>query len=193
MHNYHDSFKKFPAAYSADKDGKPLLSWRVHILPFVEQQALYEQFHLDEPWHSDHNRKLIAQIPPVYKAPGSQADPGKTVYLGNPAENGMFGPPTEKGRDGRWPGGIAIREVTDGTSNTIMVVEASDERAVIWTKPDDFEPDEEDPIKGLVSLRQGGFNAALCDGAVRFISEHIDRRILKLLFTRNDGQPVGQF
>ena len=74
-----------------------------------------------------------------------------------------------------------------------MVVEASDERAVIWTKPDDFEPDEEDPIKGLVGLRQGGFNAGLCDGAVRFISEHIDRRILKLLFTRNDGQPVGQF
>ena len=52
MHNFHDSYGGFPAAYSTDKNGKPLLSWRVHILPFVEGQALYRQFKLDEPWDS---------------------------------------------------------------------------------------------------------------------------------------------
>ena len=80
MHNHHDASKEFPAAYSTDKQGKPLLSWRVKILPLIGQDALYRQFHLDEPWDSEHNKKLIPLMPPVYMAPGSTAGPGKTNY-----------------------------------------------------------------------------------------------------------------
>ena len=193
MHNYHDTFKTFPAAYSADEDGKQLLSWRVHILAFIEGQRLYEQFHFDEPWDSEHNKTLIAQMPEVYRSPGSIAEPGKTNYLGVRGKDMIFIDPKKTERDGKWPQGTRMADIIDGTSNTIMVVEASDEEAVIWTKPDDFEPDEKNPLKGLVGVRPGGFLAALCDGSVRFIAETIDLETLRRLFTRNDGKPISLF
>ena len=71
MHNYHDTYGTFPPAATTDGADKPLLSWRVAILPFLEQQPLYEQFHLDEPWDSPHNKTLIEQMPQVYAIPGS--------------------------------------------------------------------------------------------------------------------------
>ena len=84
MHNYLDSHKTFPPAYSRDKSGRPLLSWRVHILPYVEEASLYKEFHLDEPWDSPHNRTLIDRMPAVYRCPSMSrkpADRGKTTYL----------------------------------------------------------------------------------------------------------------
>ncbi len=159
MHNYAYANKSFPPAYAADKDGKPLLSWRVHILPYVNQAELYKQFHLDEPWDSEHNKPLIAQMPAVYKHPNSAVSgQGKTNYL------------TVRGEKAVFPGtkGVTLKEIIDGTSNTIMTVEVSDEKAVVWTKPDDFEYDEKDPLKGLVGLSPGGFNAGFADGSVRF-------------------------
>src|SRR5262249_54155708 len=64
MHNYNDAYNgKLPAHAIYSKDGKkPLLSWRVAILPFIEQDNLYQQFHLDEPWDSEHNKKLIPML-----------------------------------------------------------------------------------------------------------------------------------
>ena len=81
MHNYHDAKKSFPAHAICDANGKPLLSWRVQILPYLEQQALYNEFHLDEPWDSDHNKPLIARMPVVYDDPSYNIAPGKTAYL----------------------------------------------------------------------------------------------------------------
>ena len=69
MHNYHAMHKTFPPAYTVDKAGKPLLSWRVLILPYLEQDALYKEFHLDEPWDSEHNRALIDRMPATYRCP----------------------------------------------------------------------------------------------------------------------------
>lgn len=193
MHNYHDTFNGFPAACSADEDGKALLSWRVHILPFIEEQRLYDQFHFDEPWDSEHNKKLIAQMPEVYRSPGSDAEPTKTNYLGIRGKDMIFIDPRKTERDGKWPQGTRMADILDGTSNTIMVVEASDEQAVIWTKPDDYEPDEENPMKGLAGVRPGGFLAAFCDGSVHFISADLDLEVLRWLFTRNDGNAIPQF
>ena len=182
MHNHHDSTKTFPAAYSANQAGKPLLSWRVKILPYIEGESLYRQFRLDEPWDSEHNKKLIPLMPQVYKAAGSNAAPGKTNYL------------TVRGEKTIFPGakGIRMAEIRDGTSNTIMAVEVSDQKAVIWTKPDDLEYDPNNPAAGLVGLRKGGFNALWCDGSVRFVSQGIDPQVLKLLFTRDDGQVIDR-
>ena len=191
-HNYHDTFRGFPRD-SYDADGKPLLSWRVHILPYIEQQALYEQFHLDEPWDSEHNKGLIAKMPPVYIAPGGANKDNKTVYLA-PVGEAMIMPqlkPEQIKEDAKFPVGLRIASITDGTSNTIMVVEANEEVAVAWTKPQDLKINKDEPIKGLVGLRRQGFQAALCDGSVQFFSEFIDEDLLNGLFTRNGGEIVN--
>src|SRR5262249_19617843 len=122
MHNYLDNKKTFPAAANYDKAGKPLLSWRVHLLPYIEEGELYKKFKLDEPWDSEHNKKLLAQMPAVYRT-SKNLEAGKTTFLGVAGESAMF----PRGR------GVAIREITDGLSNTIFVVDADEAKAVAWT------------------------------------------------------------
>lgn len=180
MHNYHDTYGHLPPAYSTDKDGKPLLSWRVLILPYMEQSALYDRFHLDEPWDSDHNKKLLDIVIETYSAPGSKNDHTKTNYQ----TVRMEGSPFEGAKGGRFA------EITDGLSNTIMVVETADEKAVIWTKPDDFTPDAMKPTAGLVGLRKGGFLTAICDGSVHTLSGAMTAKNLLNFFIRNDGNIV---
>ncbi|MEX2174828.1 MAG: DUF1559 domain-containing protein, partial [Pirellulaceae bacterium] len=188
IHNFHDTYGKLPAAYRVDADGKPLLSWRVAILPFIEQQALYEQFHLDEPWDSEHNKTLIAKMPKTFRAPGSKAAPGQTTYLGVGGKNGVIVKP----RDGDWrnshAAGASFHDIVDGTSNTAAIVEASDALAVVWTKPEEWTPNDKEPIKGLVGLRGARFLVGMADGSVRMISKEIDVETLKNLFNRNDGK-----
>jgi len=190
VHNYHDTFKGMPAAYSATQDGRPLLSWRVHILPYLDQQPLYEQFHFDEPWDSEHNRGLIEKMPAVYRSPRSKAEAGKTVYLANAGRDGVFVATKDKAKGIKFPVGIRLHDVSDGASNTIMLVKASDSAAVIWTKPDDFELNENNPLQGLIGARSGFFLATLCDGAVRAVSTQIDRATLKGLFTRSGSEKL---
>src|SRR5262249_57367140 len=142
---------------------KPLLSWRVAILPYIEQDALYKEFKLDEPWDSEHNKKLIAKMPAIY-AP--VAKPGKE---GNTHLQMVIGPSAMQ------PGGSLITSIPDGTSNTIAVVEAAE--PVIWTKPDDVMfPDKELPKdfrKKFGGQFANGFNVLLWDGSVRFLSNSI--------------------
>jgi hypothetical protein len=162
----------------------------VHILPFIEQQALYDQFHLDEPWDSPHNKTLIAKMPEIYRCPNSVAKPdaGMTNYVGVVGKDGIFVRPKNGDRLG-----TGMREIRDGTSNTIMTLEVPDETAVVWTKPTDFTPDKDEPTKGLTGLRPGGFQAGFADGSVRFIAETIDVGMLQALFTKNGGEPVANF
>jgi serine/threonine-protein kinase len=178
--NYESAYNRLPPAYLADKNGKPLLSWRVAILPFIEQDALYQKFHLDEPWDSEHNKKLINSAVAVYRSPASKNKPGMTNYL------------TIRGKDTVFPGkdSIKIMDIVDGTSNTIMVVEADDSKAVPWTKPDDLNYDEKSPAAGLGGLFTGGFNAVLCDGSSRFLPSTTKAEMLRRLFNRNDGEVI---
>jgi hypothetical protein len=181
LHNYHDANRSFPPAYSTDKDGKPLLSWRVAILPYIEQVALYRQFHLDEPWDSQHNRPLLNAMPSVYRRPDGQLGPGRTPYLSIREDRSIF------------PGAkqISFADITDGAANTIMVVEASPGSAVEWTKPDDLPLNPQQPLRGLVGARPGGFLASMADGSVRFVSEGTPAQTLVALFTRNGGEVVS--
>lgn len=194
VHNYADTFGALPAAYSVDKDGKPLLSWRVHILPYIEQEALYRRFKLDEPWDSEHNKALIPLMPAVLRDPNSRAEPGKSNYLAITGKAGIFVAPADAADATKFPKGVRFADITDGTSNTLLTVAAGDERAVIWTKPDDFNPDEAmSPVRELMGLNRGGFHAGMADGSVRFIAETIDPAMLEALFTRNGGEVVGGF
>lgn len=183
--NHEASYRSFPAYASFDDNGKPLLSWRVHILPFLEEQALYEKFHLDEPWDSDHNRQLIPLMPDVYLDPSSPkytVQDGHTHYLGVKGEGMMF--------DGSAQGrGIAT--IVDGTANTIIVVQCNDEAAVPWTKPQDFEPDQKTPLAGLANgFHPGVFLAGFVDGHVQNVSNAIDPEMFWAMLTATGGELV---
>ena len=180
MHNYYDSYRTLPAQANYDPQDKPLLSWRVQLLPFLEQQALYAQFHQDEPWDSAHNKTLIDKMPPVYRSASSKSPPNTTIYQ----------VPAGKGTLFEGQKGIEFVEVTDGLSNTILAVEADDDQAVIWTKPDDLEYDPQEPMAGLGQVRPGGFNVLMADGSVRFIGNNIDPEVLKAMFSRGGGEVV---
>jgi prepilin-type processing-associated H-X9-DG protein len=179
--NHESATSALPAHAIYSADGKPLLSWRVKILPYLEQRALYDQFRLDEPWDSAHNKALIAQMPDVFRHPNLKLEPGKTNYLAIVGKDCLFNG-TEKG--------LTLRQVTDGTSNTVAVVEASPDQAVEWTKPDDLEFNPDDPKAGLGNVHAGGWNAAFCDGHVQFISEYAAPEMLKALFTCAGGEAV---
>jgi prepilin-type processing-associated H-X9-DG protein len=170
----------YPARANFDKQGKPLLSWRVHMLPYLEENALYKQFHLDEPWDSEHNKTLIPLMPKLYANPSGMVRPGMANYLAVCGKGLMF-----DGEKGRKP--VDIR---NGTSNTIMVVEADDDRAVIWTKPEDWQFDPEHPMAGLGRAHPGGFNAVLADGSVRLIAKSIDPKAFQAMLTIAGGETV---
>ena len=175
MHIHLEDKGAFPAVANYDADGRPLLSWRVHILPYMGQQTLYKQFHLDEPWDSAHNKKLIAKIPSLFSS-GTKTDGAKglTRYLVPVGENTVF--------DGKE--GICLKDIKD-TSGTIMIVKAAAEHAVPWTKPADLQYDPKDPLQGLGSAAADDFIAVLSDGSVLQISKKTEPEKLRKLFDRN--------
>lgn len=179
MHNYASAHGKLPAKASYDDNGKPLLSWRVHMLPYLGEDELYRKFNLDEPWDSDHNSRLINEMPDHFVCPDVGYLEGKTVYLGVTGEGMALG---DKER--------SFSEITDGTSNTVMLVEADASRAQIWTKPADYEFDEDRPMHGLGGNRPDGFNAAFMDGSVQFMSNGLDEEVWKSLLTIAGGEVV---
>src|SRR5207245_1185574 len=159
MYNYAYEKGKLPPAAVCDKTGKPLLSWRVLILPYVEQEALYKEFKLDEPWDSEHNKKLIAKMPNIYALPNVTPEKGTTthyrVFVGNGA---VFD----------YVKSCKLVEIADGTSNTWMVATAAE--AVPWTKPDELAFDPDKDMGKLLGLFHGRISVAFCDGSVRLFT-----------------------
>lgn len=182
LHNYHDVHGRFPTDIR-DKDGKPLLSWRVQILPYIDHAALYEQFRLSESWDSEHNKKLLAQMPKILRSPRQAASlKDRTTYLA----------PLGKGFIWDDPKGLKITEIADGTSNTIALVEGDDDRAVFWSKPEDISIELKNPFAGLLGHYVEGVQTAFADGSVRLIKKSIDPKMLWAMFTRDSGEVIKE-
>jgi hypothetical protein len=180
MHNYHSTMRRLPPRATFDKNGKPMLSWRVTILPYIEQQNLYNQFHLNEPWDSEHNKKLLAIMPRTYVSPDDENSfkDHTTFFQAFAGKGTIF-----EGKKG-----ISFSDVTDGTSNTIMIVEAS--KAVPWTKPEDIDYDAAKPLPKLGRAGADTFEAAFCDGSVHILKKTIKPMVLRNLITRDDGNVI---
>lgn len=184
INSYHAQWNSFPPAYTVDAQGKPLLSWRVLILPHIGEQALYTQFHLDEPWDSPHNMGLSALMPETYRCPSEpSAMFDNTSYLAITGPGTVFPP----GRS------LAIRDITDGAAMTAMVGEVK-AGSVTWTKPDDLPFTSQFKGPGdFTSWHPGGWNMLFSDGSVRFISDSINPTNCRGLMTISGGEDVSSF
>ena len=208
MHMFHDAHGHLPPQAIRSKEGKPLLSWRVALLPYLGQQAVYDEIKLDEPWDSEHNKKLIARMPPLFASPhlgDERIAKGMTSYLApltrtlpavSLAKPDDLTKPITSGKDEMifdLPQGTTMARIVDGTSNTILVLEAHPKAAVIWTKPDDLVIDPAAPLAQLTGQPDGGFSAVVGDGSVHFIKTSIDPKTLWNLLRMNDGNAIGEF
>ena len=179
FHNYTDINKSFPPAVIVGPKGHKH-SWRVAMLPYIDQKDLYDQYRFDEPWDSKNNLKVLAQMPAAYRHPDDAADSTNTAYFA------LVGPDTIFGAEEP----ISFAQVTDGTSNTIMYIEAK--RAVPWTKPEDIPYDPDAEIPALGGYFPEGFNATFADGSVRFIAKDFDPELLRRMIQMSDGKPVNE-
>ena len=181
LHIYNAEEGELPVGESEKikyADGKQLLSWRVHILPFIEEQELYAQFHLDEPWDSEHNITLLEQMPEVYSSPTLELKPGHTAFVA-PAADGAVLLGDAK---------ISFGDIGDGSSLTAVFVEAGAEQAIPWTKPGGVEINPEDVAASLGI--DGDIAVALADGAVLRIPADFDNQSWLNLLNANDGNAV---
>jgi hypothetical protein len=179
VHDYAEKNDDLPRnTYSPD--GRPLLSWRVHILPFLGEEQLYKQFNLNEPWDSPNNMRLLNQMPRVYATPAEQMGKApmghKTYYRGFSSPGAIFarreGGPVGKKRLGfdPQPGRrLRFNDIQDGMTNTLLAVEAGD--AVEWTKPDDLDASAGRPFPALGGARPGAelVVVVFVDGSVKAV------------------------
>jgi prepilin-type processing-associated H-X9-DG protein len=187
LHNYADTWGSLPPAYIADETGKPMHSWRVLILPFLDQAQMYQEYDFSEPWDGPNNSRLLSRMPPVYACPSNPTPGTNTAYAGVFGEHCIF-------RGGE---PVTFRDIVDGPSNTLMVGEAT--RANIpWMKPVDVDVAAHASIgdpDGFSSYHVGGAQFLMADGAVRFIAQSVSAQTFKALFTRDGGEviPPGDF
>lgn len=179
-HNFESAFAKFPPKNIVDDNGKPLLSWRVAILPFMGDEAfeLYKKFKLNEPWDSEHNKKLVLEIPDVFATNSDLANSGKTIWT-IPQGDGFIGDCTRFG------------QIVDGTSNTILLVKVDSEHAMAWSQPVDFEPNPDAPQDGIFSVSDEIVVIGMADGSVHNLPADITNEILLALLTFAGGEVIG--
>jgi hypothetical protein len=180
---YQEKHGRLPPAVVYGEDGKPLYSWRVLLLPYIEEEALYNEFRLDEPWDSPHNLALLPRMPETYAPPPGKAGkmpPHHTVCHVFVGPGAAF-----EGREGlRMPD-----DFPDSTSRTILVVEAGP--PVPWTKPEELPYDPCGPLPRLDCIFKDGFRAGLADCSVRWVRKDTSEATLRAAITRNGGDNPG--
>jgi len=177
MHNYHDLYKHFPPAVLSGPDGKTPYSWRVALLPFLDQDELYKQYKLDEPWDSENNKKVLAKMPAVFRCPSDDPKSLNAAYFAVVGPQTLFHDNT----------GTAIRKITDGTSNTIMFVDAK--RDIPWTKPEDIDVPADKPLPKFGGWFSGVTLMTFADGSARPVGPLLDQT-LRAIFTKDGGEAI---
>jgi hypothetical protein len=194
LHRYHEEHNCFPPAYVVDENGRPMHSWRVLILPYLDRQDLFEQYHFDEPWDGPNNSRLADQALDVFNCPSVMHKNGKVT---SPMTNYV----AVVGQETAWPGNrpARIADFTDGTDNTLLVVEMINS-GIHWMEPRDLQFSEMAPTinskskPGISSIHNGGGAfSVFADGHVWFLNEKMSAEILKALLTRAGGEVVGDF
>lgn len=188
LRNYVGVYGTLPPAYTTDADGTRMHSWRVLILPFLEEGALYEQYRFDEPWNGPNNRRLAREIPIVYRCPSFSSQGGESA---EPTDRALV---TQYlalcGDDTTSLGARAASnaEFEGKAGDTLLVVEV-DSECVHWMAPRDIDVAEYVRVLAKGKHRKqhtGGLNAVMADGNVRFISRTTDRSVLQNLSTTSD-------
>ncbi len=188
FHNYLQANGHFPAPvlYGGSRKSIPY-SWRVAILPYIEQEPLYRQYNFEEAWDGPNNRKLIDKMPAVYSVRGLDGNPlshSNTSYFVFVGETTALGGP----KGGKYPD-IGVNDILDGTSNTILAVERKAD--VPWTKPEDIPFDLMGPLPEIGGFSPESFHALIADGSVRTIQMSIHPVTLKALITRASGELIA--
>ncbi len=165
LHEYHSKYGCFPPAYIADAEGRPMHSWRVLILPFLDQLPLYKQYRFDEPWNGPNNQRLTDKALAIYTCPSDDQTEknGRSRFTSYVA---IVGPETA------WPGGksVADRDISDGFANTLLVVEVANSR-IPWAEPRDLQIRQMAPTinsksgQGISSRHGNGANVLIADGS----------------------------
>jgi prepilin-type processing-associated H-X9-DG protein len=190
MHTYADHFGEFPPAYTVDADGKPLHSWRTLLLPWLEGAAFFPKLDLSKPWDDPVNAELFAQFiergnPAAFSCPSADFPRGQTTYLAIVTPNSCLRP--GKGRP--------LSDVKDGQSTTLIVIEVPDAHAVPWMAPVDA---DEKLVLSINSDRESrsphpiGFNAAFCDGSVKFLLNDLSAADRRALISIDAGDKVKE-
>lgn len=172
FHNFHDVNRKLPPLGDDSENNR--LSWRVHLLPFLEERQLYEQFDLNAAWDSPQNKALLAQMPLVFQTQGVDEE-GMTAVHAFGGEKAVLQP----------GGKTNFAGITDGMSYTGLIFEGAPESAVPWTKPGGLA--DTDPLKAL-----GVIGDSILVG---FTDGHVERvrnepEVLRALITRNGAEAV---
>jgi uncharacterized protein (TIGR03067 family) len=207
LHQYHFDPRHghLPLAIVMGKDGKGGVphSWRVEILPYLGEKALYDQYHFDEPWDSKDNRALIARMPPVFRSPRDTpvsthasyfalVTPGLQPSAPGSTQGGQGGdaaPPNyHDGTVFSNQAGTRLTEIPDGISNVVALVEAK--REVPWTKPEDIPYYADKPLPKLGEWFAQGWHAGFADGEVKMLALDNDETTIRRLFTIGDGHPT---
>ncbi|HEX5443619.1 MAG TPA: DUF1559 domain-containing protein, partial [Pirellulales bacterium] len=184
MQSYADVYKEFPPAYIADADGKPMHSWRVLILPYLEQEALYKRYRFDEPWDGPNNSRLAAEMPPVFRCPSDPAPTNTTDYVAITGPGTMF--------DGEKSTNFG--SIKDGTTNTLMVVESS-HAAIPWMEPRDLDANQMSftvnaPGNEISSNHPGVAVVLFADGHIATLSGSTSPQTVRALVTPSGGEPI---
>lgn len=160
------------------------------ILPFIEQEQLYNQFKRDEPWDSEHNKQLLARMPSYFALEGVKIDEPNTTFFQVFVGPGTAFEPTRKPHKVFGLAGQRLpTDFLDGTATTILITEAAE--AVPWTKPADLTYDPHGPLPALGGHYVDGFLALMADGTVRFVKKSVSEQTLRNAIMRNDGQVPG--
>ncbi|MFK7767655.1 MAG: DUF1559 domain-containing protein [Mariniblastus sp.] len=203
IHNYHAAHQEFPIGGIEWRSGGDLskrqLAWSAFLLPFLDQKNVYDQLDLKTPFDSLENEEAAATIIPVFVCPSSQRG-SKTTNGRGPCDYGGIYGERISGPNNPPKGtmlhdiAIALRDVTDGSSNTLIIAEDSGWRDGQWINGrnifDQAFPINDAPFfeNDIRSEHPQGANALWCDGSVRFLAESTDLQTLAAICTRAGGE-----